>query len=162
MHRYAVPASAFIVASLLEFIIAGCASGGRSGSAPADWRTIGVTRVVAVQRVLTFAVPPDMNEISVQGVDSLVKAYRSPTIELSLDYGRYSDPLKYDDKPGYKRSDTVIDGRSAYIVTFEDVVALHVPSVRPLGRDRLTLFARCRNAEACEQVQQLFRSLRFR
>lgn len=119
-------------------------------------------RVVAVEPVLSFTAPEDLKEIPVQGEDCLAKAYRSPTIELTLEYGPFCDPLKYDDMPGYSRSDVTIDGRKGYIVTYENVVALHVPTVRLLSRDRLTQFARCANAEAHEQVQQLFRSIRFR
>ncbi len=162
MNRYPGTSATVVAASLLGISIAGCASSRRSDSTPPDWRTLDVMRVVAVERAVSFGVPPDMKEIPAQGVDSLVRSYRSPTIELSLDYGRHSDPLQYDDKPGYSRSELTVDGRRAYMVTFDDVVALHVPSVYLLSRDRLTLFARCRDATAREQVKQLFQTVRFR
>jgi len=162
MNRYVSTSLWLIATSALVLGLAGCATSSESKSKPAGWKTLSVMRVVAVERVLGFAVPPDMEEIPVQGVDSLAKAYRSPMIELNLGYGRFSDPLNYSDKPGYTRSETVIDGRSAYIITFEDVVALHVPKVYLLSAERLTLSARCKDDHAREQVMQLFRTIRFR
>lgn len=41
----------------------------------------------------SFAIPPDMAEQAAQGIDSYVGQYRNDGIQLSFDYGGYSDPL---------------------------------------------------------------------
>jgi hypothetical protein len=160
--NHAHPTSVTLMAgSTLAVVVAGCAWGGRVGPAT-NRETVGATSTIAVDQVLTFNAPPDLKETPIQGIDSLVKAYRSPTIELSLDYGLYSDPLNGTDKPGHTRSEATIDGRKAYIVAYENVIALHVPHVSQRNHNRLTMFARCSDARAREDVQRLFRSIRFR
>lgn len=55
-------------------------------AAPNDWKTVDAGK-------LSFEAPPDIVEQEVQGIDSYVRAYASPTMRVSFDYGSYSDPL---------------------------------------------------------------------
>ena len=117
--------------------------------------------------------PPDLEVVPTRGIDSFVEEYRGRDFSLSFDYGWYSDPLKYRNRPRYKRQLVSVDGFSAWLVSFHDpsqhrefpaVIAIHFRNVSPVqkrDKNRLTLYARCRSEEQYPLLRHVFSSLRF-
>ena len=89
-------------------------------SVPSNWQTI------SANGKFTFKAPPDLKPEPVQGIDSFVGKYASPTLEVTFDYGWYSDPMNGE---GYTSREITVDGKSARLVTKGDVVAIHFPKV---------------------------------
>jgi hypothetical protein len=104
---------------------------------PASWQTI------TVGNAFTFRAPPELRAVPVQGIDSLVAEYQSPTVKVSVDYGWYSDPMDRRDE-GFTRRKVVVDGKEARLLTKEDAVAIHFPSVS--GKTRLTMLVKLNGA----------------
>lgn len=94
---------------------------------PDDWQTI------KAGNAFTFKAPPDLQEKKVQGIDSFVREYVSKDMTLSFDYGWYSDPMN---REGYKRSETIIDGRKAYIATKDKMMGVYFPNVHLDKKDK--------------------------
>jgi hypothetical protein len=98
-------------------------------------------------------------EQPVQGIDSLVGKYDSPTLELSFDYGRYSDPLEREGYESWKFRNTTIDGKRAKIGSSENRMAVHFPQV--VGDNKLSMFAKLKVTDADEIVEMIFRTIDF-
>ncbi len=122
---------------------------------PSDWIT-----VKAPQEAFEFKVPPDLKNVPVQGKDSLVKKYESPSMILSYDYGWYSSPLADEKQPEYSSKLVKIDGKTAKVVTYEGVAAVHFPKVK--DKNRLTVYVLLKKREAQATALQLFRTIRFK
>src|SRR5687768_8850440 len=74
---------------------------------PPGWQTI-------TAQGFTFQAPPDLRPVPVQGIDSIVGKYESPTLEVAYDLGWYSDPM---DREGYTSRPVTVDGKAARLVT---------------------------------------------
>ena len=122
---------------------------------PSDWIT-----VKAPGQAFEFKVPPDLKNVPVQGKDSLVKKYESPSMILSYDYGWYSSPLADEKQPEYSSKLVKIDGKTAKVVTYEGVAAVHFPKVK--DKNRLTVYVLLKKREAQATALQLFRTIRFK
>lgn len=115
-----------------------------------------------------FYVPPDMKKDEVQGIDSYVGKFHNNGLELSFDYGIYSDPLEYSKEPDYKEVWVKIDGKSAKIVTFHkpsgykdfsDVAAVHFPQI---GKEtKLTMWVYCKSPDEQQVAKTIFSSIQF-
>ena len=65
----------------------------------------------------SFWIPPEMEQQRATGIDSLVGEYRSTTMRITFDYGRYSNPLaNYFSNPGCEDETTSISGKDGRIV----------------------------------------------
>jgi hypothetical protein len=106
-----------------------------------------------------FRAPPDLIEKRVKGKDSFVGKYDNPALELSFDYGMYSDPLESEGYRDWKFRNTTIDGRRAKIGWSEDRMAVHFPKVE--GDNRLSMFANLKQPQAKEIAEIIFRSIDF-
>ena len=122
---------------------------------PSDWIT-----VKAPGEAFEFKVPPDLKNVSVKGADSLVGKYESPSMLLSYDYGWYSSPLADEKQPEYSSKLVKIDGKTAKVVTYEGVAAVHFPKVK--DKNRLTVYVSLKKREAQATALQLFRTIRFK
>jgi hypothetical protein len=118
-------------------VLAGCEPSPPAPSVPSNWQTI------SADGKFTFKAPPDLKSEPVQGIDSFVGKYTSPTLEVTFDYGRYSDPMN---REGYTSRGITVDGKSARLVTKGDVVAIHFPKIS--GETKLTMSVRLKNADA--------------
>ena len=118
-------------------------------SVPSDWQTI------RANGAFTFKAPPDLKPEPVQGIDSFVGKYVSPTLEVTFDYGWYSDPMN---REGYNSRGVTVDGKSARLVTRGDVVAIHFPKVS--GNTKLTMSVRLKNAVP-KTAETLLQSIDF-
>lgn len=116
----------------------------------------------------SFYVPPGVNAVPLQGMDSLVGAYQGDFISVGFDYGVYSDPLDYTRLPGYRSRHERIGGKSAKIVSFyspgtghsfDYAIAVHFPEVN--GNLRLTVYVTCKTANDYETALTLFRTIQF-
>ena len=115
---------------------------------PAGWQTV-------LTPGFAFRAPPDLQPVPVQGVDSIVGRYESPTLAVDYDLGWYSDPM---DREGYTRRRVTVDGKAARLVTKDDVVAIHFPK---LGRQsKLTMSVRLKGADA-KEAEAIVRSIDF-
>ncbi|MFP6892920.1 MAG: hypothetical protein VCA18_04165, partial [Opitutales bacterium] len=92
---------------------------------PDDW-----VAVKAARNAFEFKAPPDLKNIPVQGIDSQVGKYESPSMLLTYDYGWYSNSLRDEKKPGFSSNIVQIDGKTAKVVTFDGVAAVHFPKVK--------------------------------
>lgn len=137
---------------------------GPATTAPVEWRRVEVPKAFALR------LPPDVKEQKVQGIDSLVRQWRSASIELSCDYGWYSDPLKDQDKPKYERAELAVGGKNAVVVSWQDtqpsadfpfLLGIHFPNVTGDGKVKLTVFARCRDAEGAKLAKKIFETITF-
>ena len=122
---------------------------------PSDWITVTVP-----QEAFEFKAPPDLKNLPVQGKDSLVRKYESPSMILSYDYGWYSSPLADEKQPEYSSKLVKIDGKTAKVVTYEGVAAVHFPKVK--DKNRLTVYVSLKKREAQATALQLFRTIRFK
>ena len=122
---------------------------------PSDWIT-----VKAPGQAFEFKVPPDLKNVPVQGKDSLVRKYESLSMILSYDYGWHSSPLADEKQPEYSSKLVKIDGKTAKVVTYEGVAAVHFPKVK--DKNRLTVYVLLKKREAQATALQLFRTIRFK
>lgn len=129
---------------------------------------MGWTKIDATE--FTFYVPPDVKGGPSHGTDSFVGEYKGNAISFSFDYGIYSDPLKYSDKPGFAEGNEHIDGKTARIVSFhnprsgypfDEVIAVHFAEAGTNG-NKLTMFAVGRTEGEYEMMRTIFRTIRFR
>ncbi len=88
---------------------------------PANWQTI------RVDALFSFRAPPDLKEVDVQGIDSLVGEFVGPTLTLSYDYGRFSNSLSEEEFDG---NWTIIDGFRARIARRGNYCGVHFPEVK--------------------------------
>jgi hypothetical protein len=116
---------------------------------PPGWQT------VSSGKAFTFSAPPDLKPVPVQGIDSFVGTYASPTLEVTFDYGRYSDPMN---REGYASRAVQVDGKSARLVTKDDIVAIHFPKIT--GETKLTMSVRLKSANA-KTAETLLQSIDF-
>jgi hypothetical protein len=80
---------------------------------PAGWQ------VENADGKFTFAIPHDLQQTTDQGTDSFVRRYVNDRMDLTFDYGPWTDPLKgYEDRPEYREETVSIDGRDARLITF--------------------------------------------
>jgi hypothetical protein len=138
-----------LLLSLAIAAVAGCDAAAPPPPVPAGWQTIDV------EGKFSFMAPPDLKPQPVQGIDSLVGQYASPTLDVTFDYGWYSDPM---DGQGYASRGVSIDGRSARLLSKGDVVAVHVPTV--VEGVRLTMSVRMIDADPAT-AEALLRSIDF-
>jgi hypothetical protein len=129
-------------------VVAGCEPA-PAPSVPPEWQT------VRAGTAFTFKAPPDLEPAPVQGIDSFVGKYESPTLEVTFDYGRYSDPMNGE---GYRSRGVTVDGKSARLVSKGDVVAIHFPNIG--GETKLTMCVRLKNADA-KTAETLLQSIDF-
>ena len=122
---------------------------------PDDW-----VAVQAPRKIFEFKAPPDLKNVPVKGVDSLVGKYESPSMLLTFDCGWYSSPLPNEKQPGYSSKMVKINGKTAKVVTFEGVAAVHFPKVK--DKIRLTVYVILKKKEAKVTALQLFRTIRFK
>jgi hypothetical protein len=122
------------------------------GAIPDDWDT-----VQTPGKVFELRVPSDFKGGPIQGFDSLLGEYESPSMLLTYDYGWYSNPLT--DQSGYSSKTFLIDGKTANIVIFEGGVGVHFPKVE--GMNRLTVHVSLKKKEAKATALQLFQTIRF-
>jgi hypothetical protein len=143
---------------LFVLLIVGCNGDASTNEVPDDWIP------VEAKDAFSFRAPPDLVEHPVQGKDSFVGKYDSPTLELSFDFGRYSDPLEREDYKSWKFRKTTIDGKRAKIGHSDSRMAIHFPQVianTKVGDIKLSLFAKLKQPEAKETAETIFRSIDF-
>jgi hypothetical protein len=127
---------------------------------------------------LSFYVPPDLEEVKVQGIDSCVKEYRSKNILLSLDVlgyiGKESNSRRdeYSDKKDFQIVVTKVDRRKAEIIThyetenseqwkdFPYSATLYIPVIRKEGGN-LTIWTNSKSAEDRETAKKIFATVSF-
>jgi hypothetical protein len=131
-------------------LVGGCDSTDSSPPAvPRDWQTI------RAGTAFSFKAPPDLKSVPVQGVDSFVGSYASPTLEVMFDYGWYSNSMN---DPGHTSRPVEIDGKQARLISKDDVVAIHFPKVD--GATKLTMSVRLKGADATT-AEMLLQSIDF-
>jgi hypothetical protein len=143
--------SSFLTLGLSLAILSGCNSTDSTVDVPDSWITFNA------DQAFSFRAPPDFIEKPVKGKDSFVGKYDSPALELSFDYGMYSDALEREGYRDWKFRNTTIDGKRAKIGWSEERVAVHFPKVE--GYNRLSMFANLKQPQAKEIAEIIFRSI---
>jgi hypothetical protein len=154
-------ASVFLVALALIGSGSGC-----QPAVPADWVKVNANDA------FFFMAPPDLKPKPVQGIDSYVGDFESPTMHIGFDFGQGSaDP---GNEPGRRVRWRIIDGHFATVVTYEDSRAgeknrfeaavyfknLAPTNIAPWGL-KLTMWIYCKDAEAQEAALLIIQSLTF-
>ena len=127
---------------------------------PSNWKKVN-------EHYFEFYVPPDMEKVMVQGIDSHVGQYQNKSITLNFDYGLYSDPLNYVSKQ--PQESVEIDGHQARIVRYKDadgrfIMAVHIPAIlreREYVGPKLTMFSSCASQTDFDTVREIYYSVRF-
>jgi len=107
-----------------------------------------------------------------QGIDSFVGAYVGDGVELTFDYGIYSDPLSFEGDPSYDVHEETIGGVTAKIVRAKGasgITGVHFARIEKFAFPgdniafdvRLTIVGRDLTPEQLEIAMQVFRSIRF-
>ncbi|MEJ7727940.1 MAG: hypothetical protein WKG00_01865 [Polyangiaceae bacterium] len=122
-----------------------------------------------------FTLPCDMVQKPVQGIDSKVASYDSPSLSLMYDYGRYSSDLgELKGQPEMREESSTISGKPARIVTVHSAdaanerpftAAVAFASIGPAIRAdkiRLTMVAHGKTAADQEIAKRIFRSIQFK
>lgn len=133
------------------------------GAVPAEWARH------AQGGKFSFRTPAEIKEEKVQGIDSLVGQWRGAGVSIGSDYGWYSDPMTNRGQPKYIRTDVVVDGKEAYVVTFERpeskefpfTVGIHFPNVTGDKKIRLTIYIQCKDAAAMELARKIVHTVKF-
>lgn len=137
---------------------------------PLDWKTI------EVKGLFSFEAPPTLEATQKTGKnkDSYVRMFTSPTLELTFDYGFYSDSLKYSSMPHYKESVRIVDGHQAKLVTFQDpytadlkfryIAVIHIPDLgkSTLGETKLTMRVAYLNSSELPIAEKILESIIFK
>ena len=120
---------------------------------------------------LSLALPPRLELVPGKSADSIVRTYRSDSLRLVIDYGRYSNSLTDIEGEDLERRSVEVDGRAALLVTYREpdgqsdlpyVAALHVPDVGKDGRVvRLTLIGWSASERIRAQAVKILRSVEF-
>lgn len=164
--------------AVLCLVLAGCRSaqpGPEPVLAPSEmWQR------VSADSLFTFALPPNLEEQDVFGIDSRVGAYRGSSVRLSYDYGMWSSDLSRDDlsreggEEEYSSRPVTIDGAATTLVHvkrrsqdrpegfryFTGVYFSKTPC-RGAQRDALQMGAFCKSKADCEAMQKVFQSIEF-
>ncbi len=154
------------------FILSGAAyaEDSRNIKLPLDWKT------VEAEGLFSFRAPPslEVTRKAEKDKDSYVRMFTSPTLELTFDYGFYSDSLKYSSMPDYKESVRIVDGHQAKLVTFRDpytadlkfryIAAIHIPDLgkSTLGETKLTMKVACLTSSDLPIAEKILGSITFR
>ena len=116
--------------------------------------------------VFSLLMPESMVEVQVRPIDSYVREFNNGSLELSFDWGMYSDPL--DEYRGTRSEWTEIDGRRARLVewTQDDgrrcLSAVHFPHPAANPEVTLSVFLSAATPVDRELADRIFRSIRFK
>jgi len=158
------PAPIWLMVSALSALW-GCSSStsGPDTTAPDEWT------LADSSCDFLFLVPAEMQKKDVTGIDSCVGQYQGAGMELSYDYGGYSDPLnEYGDSDEYKEESVVIDGFQAKLISLRRLdsvelpyfTAAHFPYVGKAGI-KLTMAMSCAGPAEVDTAQQILRTITF-
>jgi hypothetical protein len=145
--------------------LGGCSStaDGPATPAPTEWQQ------VDSNCDFFFKAPPEMKRQDVSGIDSCVGQYLGAGMDLSYDYGGYSDPLdSYSDNAEYAEESATIDGFDAKVIRLKlpnggalpYVVAAHFADIGKNGV-KLTMWINCKGPAEVEMGRQILDSISF-
>jgi hypothetical protein len=116
-----------------------------------------------------FEAPPEMQQQPVTGIDSCVGQYQGAGMQLTYDYGGFSDPLEgYSDSPEYKEESATIDGFQAKVISLRRdddserpyAVAVHFPDIGK-GGVKLTMSIKCEGPAEMDDARLIVKSITF-
>lgn len=125
--------------------------------------------------IFTFYIPSELEPQNVQGIDSYVGSFQSPTMRLSFDYGWYSGVPSDQGQKGYTKKETQIDEHRAIIISYqldsyateegyEYFTAVHFPVTaedQNGGINKLTMSAFCNTVIDISTAQTIFKTITF-
>jgi hypothetical protein len=138
---------------LFVVVLSGCSSTEPPLDVPDSWITF------TAGKAFSFRAPPDLVAKPVQNEDSFGGKYDSPALELTFDYGKYSDPLELEYYRDWQFRNTIIDGKRAKIGWSDDRLAVHFPKVE--GKNKLSMFAALKQPQTRDVAEIIFRSIDF-
>lgn len=115
----------------------------------------------------TFQLPPEMQKVSLKGIDSNFSEFENSDIVLDFDYGFYSATLdQLSHNLDYKSHGELINGREAQIGSCY-VLQLagrkyHYEIMVNFKKEGLTMRANCKNEKCYATILEVFRSIRFK
>jgi hypothetical protein len=128
---------------------------------PRDWRR---QRVGWLYSLFT---PPD-TRVTSGGEDSIVRSFEHEGFRLSADYGQWSGVGPEEDS-GAKLEERLIDGRKVTIESTAKAITFWAGNMPPcpanrcglmsFGQNRLTFYAECSTADACQTVRRVVDTL---
>ncbi len=112
----------------------------------------------------SFTTPPDLKFQEVQGIDSYVGLYVSPTLRVGFDHGQYSSPLdEIAEKPGAVSNEETIHGRKARIVTDQHTVYVYFAKTNDdaNNHNKLELDVEFKDPATLADAMAIIRSIQF-
>jgi hypothetical protein len=153
MRRRIIFACAVLSLLIGTLILAQATTPAQSQGLPTDWI------LFKAGNAFTFRGPADLKEEKIQGEDSFVGKYISPTMNIEFDYGIYSGAYSGEK---YKLQDITVDSRKAVLAKWDGGVGLYVGNIDGNTKTPLMLsmgvFCRPENAK---QAERLLRSIKF-
>ena len=131
---------------------------------PKGWKEISVCEI-------KFAMPIDLKNQNVKGIDSCVADFKSNKIRIGIDYSSYGSAYKNDGtKVNFKEALTEIDGKKAQLVTYKQspnsraiTVGLYVLiyEANDGTKTSLNMTAEVESEKDLESAKQIFQSILF-
>jgi hypothetical protein len=153
------------IRSLLIVVLVGCGSEEKP-TMPEPPLPTGPWVLTHAGTAFAFYLPPGMEHVPLEGVDSFVGRYERAAMRVEFDYGWYSNPLT---GPAERVEETVIDGRQCRMVwwTYDMppdalpyLVGVHFADVGD-GENLLTMWARCDSEALRVDGERVLRSIDF-
>ena len=114
----------------------------------------------------SFSLPPSFKKTEGTGIDSFVQEYVAEGIEVSFDFGRYSNDFQ-DWPKKTKFEELKIDGRAARIGTAAHEFGKGFPystqvHIKLGGAMALSMFAACRSEKELAVARRIFETIAFK
>lgn len=126
-------------------------------------------KLIEAGKIFSFHAPKEFVEEKVQGIDSFVGRYKSDSIQLSFDYGKFSNALGNNEKkPEFNEREVTVDGLKAKIISYKDdsikgfsyFTGIHFPLVNK--NNLLTMTANCKDQSDLKIANAIFISICFK
>jgi hypothetical protein len=124
-----------------------------------DWKKI-------ENGAFSFSLPSNFKKTKARGIDSFVEGYATDGIEISFDYGRYSN--NFGDWPKDTKFETLkVDGKVAKIGTAAHEFHEGFPYssqfyVKLDGGTALSMFAACKSQKEVAVARKIFETIAFK
>jgi hypothetical protein len=113
----------------------------------------------------SFSIPSTLKKTDARGIDSFVEEYTSDEIEISFDYGLYSNNF-FDWPPETKFEKVKVDGRPAKIGTKKNQLgkrfAYSTQVYIKMGDGALSMFASCKSEKEVALARRIFETILFK
>ena len=123
-------------------------------------------KVVQIDGVLTFRIPPDAEEQNLQAVDTVADVINGPGYEIMYEYGQFGRRIgHYKSQPGYTTRERIVDGQRAQEASFRvlsqnsKLPVVHMLQIMLDQGNTFTVRLSCVDDATCDIHNELFDSI---